>query len=53
MEVLAEITKNVNDLEDENDRCMTRIKELKNENDCCRERDKQLQKGDDKHMEII
>jgi hypothetical protein len=51
--VLAEITKKVNDLEDENDRCMARIKELENENDSCMERDKQLQKGYDKHIEII
>jgi septal ring factor EnvC (AmiA/AmiB activator) len=53
VEVLAKITKKVNDLDDENDRCMARIKDLESENDSCMERVKQLQKGDDKHMEII
>lgn len=53
MEVLTEITKKVNNLDDENGRCMARIKDLKNENDSCIERVKQLQKGDDKHIEII
>jgi hypothetical protein len=53
VEVLAEITKKVNDQDDENGRCMARIKDLKNENDSCMEKVKQLQKGDDKHMEII
>jgi hypothetical protein len=38
VDVLVEITKKVNDLEDENDRCMKRIKELENENDNCMEK---------------
>jgi uncharacterized coiled-coil DUF342 family protein len=53
VEVLAEMTKKVKDLDDENDRCMARIKDLENENDSCMKRVKHLQKGDDKHMEII
>jgi len=53
VEVLAEMTKKVKDLDDENDRCMARIKDLENENDSCMERVKHLQKGDDKHMKII
>jgi mannosyltransferase OCH1-like enzyme len=53
MEVLTEITKNVNELEDENGKYMARIRDLENENDICMERLKQLQKGDDKHMTLI
>jgi predicted nucleic acid-binding Zn-ribbon protein len=53
VEVLAEITKKIKDLGDENDRCMARIKDLENEIDSCMERVKHLQKGNDKHMEIV
>jgi hypothetical protein len=53
VEVLTEITKNVKDLEDENDKCMARIKDLEYENDSCMEKVKHLHKDDDKHMEII
>jgi hypothetical protein len=53
VEVLAEMTKKVNDLEAKNDRCMARIKDLENENDSCMEMVKHLQKGNDKHMKII
>jgi hypothetical protein len=35
VEVLAEMTKKVKDLEDENDICMAMIKDLENENDSC------------------
>jgi hypothetical protein len=53
VEVLNEMTEKVNFLDNENDKCMTRIKEMENINDNCMERVNQLHKGDDKHMKII
>jgi predicted nucleic acid-binding Zn-ribbon protein len=42
-----------NDLKDENDTLVARMKDLENEMESCMERAKQLEKVDDKHMEII
>jgi len=53
VEVLHEITKKVNEVEDENGTLVARIKDAENENESCMEMVKQLQKRDDKHMEII
>jgi hypothetical protein len=53
VEVLNEMTEKVNFLDNENDKCMARIKELENINDNCMERVNQLHKGDDKHIKII
>ncbi|XP_062150541.1 uncharacterized protein LOC133859225 [Alnus glutinosa] len=52
-EVLKEIMKKVNELEDENGNLLAKMKDLENERDSCMERVRQLQKGDDKRMEII
>jgi hypothetical protein len=51
VEVLNEITKMLNEVEDANGTFVARIKDLENENVNCMER--QSQKGDNKQMEII
>jgi hypothetical protein len=53
VEVLNEITKKLNEVEDANGTLVTRIKDLENENASCMERVRQSQKEDDKQMEII
>ncbi len=53
MDVLVEITKKVNDLEDENVNLVAKMKDLENEKESCMERVKQLEKKNEKHMEII
>jgi septal ring factor EnvC (AmiA/AmiB activator) len=53
VEVLNEITKKLNEVEDANGTLVARIKDLENENVRCMERVRQSQKGDDKQMEII
>jgi len=53
VEVLNEITKKLNEVEDANGTLVARIKDLENENVSCMERVRQSQKGDDKQMEII
>jgi predicted transcriptional regulator len=52
-EVLNEITKKLNKVEDANGTLVARIKDLENENDSCMERVRQSQKEDDKQIEII
>jgi DNA-binding transcriptional regulator GbsR (MarR family) len=53
VEVLKQIMKNINDLNDENGTLVARMKDLENEMESCMERAKQLEKVDDKHMKII
>jgi hypothetical protein len=53
VEVLNEITKKLNEVDDANGTLVARIKDLENENVSCLERVRQSQKWDDKQMEII
>lgn len=53
MKVLAELTKKVKNLEDENDNYMAMIKDLENEIDSCEKRVKHLQNGDDNHWKSL
>jgi septal ring factor EnvC (AmiA/AmiB activator) len=53
VELLNEITKKLNKVEDANSTLVARIKDLENENVSCMEMVRQSQKGDDKQMEII
>lgn len=53
VEVLDEITKKLNEVEDANGTLVARVKDLENENVSCMERVRQSQNWDDKQMEII
>jgi predicted nuclease with TOPRIM domain len=53
VEVLKQIMKQANELEDENGTLVARMKDLENEKKSCMERVKQLEKKNEKHMEII
>jgi uncharacterized protein (DUF3084 family) len=53
MEVLKQIMKQANELEDENGTLVAKMKDLENEKKSCMERVKQLEKKNEKHMEII
>jgi hypothetical protein len=53
VEVLNEITKKLNEVEDANGILVARIKDLENENVSCMKSVRQSQKRDNKQMEII
>jgi len=53
VEVLNEITKKLNEVEDANGTLVARIKDLENKNVSYMERVRQPLKGDDRQMEII
>jgi septal ring factor EnvC (AmiA/AmiB activator) len=53
VEVLNEITKKLNKVEDANGTLVAMIKDLENENVSSMKKVRQSQKGDDKQMEII
>jgi uncharacterized coiled-coil DUF342 family protein len=53
VEVLKQIMKQANELDDENGTLMARVKDLENEKESCMKKVNQFDNKNDKHMEII